>query len=152
MKLLKWLSVTDRFTKAYLDEQMAPFGINSSQHMYLLKICAQPGISQDSLLNSFYVHPSNIVRMIAALEKRGYITRTPCLQDKRTWLLYPTELALSIVDDIKRICRETETLLLEEFSAEEQIAVENALWQMGKRITQKLHIERAEDIYDDINK
>ena len=38
MKLLKWLSVADRFAKSYLDDQLAPLGINSSQHMYLLKI------------------------------------------------------------------------------------------------------------------
>ena len=50
MKLLKWLSVADRFAKSYLDERLAPLGLNSSQHMYLLKVCDQPGISQDSLL------------------------------------------------------------------------------------------------------
>ena len=34
MKILKWLSVADRFYKIYLDKQLAPFGINSSQHMF----------------------------------------------------------------------------------------------------------------------
>ena len=75
MKLLKWLSVADRFTKAYLDQRLEPLGINSSQHMYLLKICGNPGISQDSLLETFYVHPSNIVRTVAALERKGFLTR-----------------------------------------------------------------------------
>ena len=44
MKLLKWISVADRLTKSYLDNQFAALGINSSQHMYLLKICRNPGI------------------------------------------------------------------------------------------------------------
>ena len=70
MKLLKWLSVTDRFAKTYLDSKLAPLGINSSQHIYLLKLCDQPGILQDSLLEYFYVHPSNIVRTISTLEKK----------------------------------------------------------------------------------
>lgn len=48
MKLLKWLSVTDRFAKTYLDSKLAPLGINSSQHMYLLKLCDQPGIHWDT--------------------------------------------------------------------------------------------------------
>ena len=69
MKLLKWLSVTDRFYKIYLDKQLAPFGINNSQYMFLIKICRSPGILQDSLMDMFYVHPSNIVRTVAALEK-----------------------------------------------------------------------------------
>lgn len=46
MKLLKWLSVTDRFYKIYLDKQLAPFGINNSQYMFLIKICRSPGILQ----------------------------------------------------------------------------------------------------------
>ena len=63
MKLLKWLSVTDRFYKIYLDKQLAPFGINNSQYMFLIKICRSPGILQDSLMDMFYVHPSNIVQI-----------------------------------------------------------------------------------------
>ena len=77
MQLLKWLSVTDRFYKIYLDKQLAPYGINNSQYMFLIKICRSPGILQDSLLNMFYVHPSNIVRTVATLEKQGMITRSP---------------------------------------------------------------------------
>ena len=68
MQLLKWLSVTDRFYKISLDKQLAPYGINNSQYMFLIKICRSPGILQDSLMDMFYVHPSNIVRTVAALE------------------------------------------------------------------------------------
>ena len=64
MQLLKWLSVTDRFYKIYLDKQLAPYGINNSQYMFLIKICRSPGILQDSLMDMFYVHPSNIVRTV----------------------------------------------------------------------------------------
>ncbi len=68
MNILKWLSVTDRFSKVYLDNQFAQFGINSSQYLYILKICDCPGILQESLIESIYVHPSNIVRTVSALE------------------------------------------------------------------------------------
>ena len=72
MKLIKWLSVADRYTKIYLDNMLAPLGINSSQHMYLLRICDNPGISQDSLINCFYIHPSNIVRTIQPWRKTAF--------------------------------------------------------------------------------
>ena len=84
MNILKWLSVTDRFSKVYLDNQFAQFGINSSQYLYILKICDCPGILQESLIESIYVHPSNIVRTVSALEKKGYITRDAYDKDKRT--------------------------------------------------------------------
>ena len=112
MQLLKWLSVTDRFYKIYLDKQLAPYGINNSQYMFLIKICRSPGILQDSLLNMFYVHPSNIVRTVATLEKQGMITRSPNDKDKRTCKLYPTERALSIIDEIQMICEKTEALFI----------------------------------------
>ena len=149
MKLIKWLSVADRFTKAYLDEKLAPYGINSSQHMYLLKICAQPGITQEALLETFYVHPSNVVRMVTALERKGFLKREPCSRDKRTWSLYPTEKALSVAEGVERACQETEAHLLEKLSGEEGHALERMLFQIGKGMAQKMNIKRKEDEFDE---
>ena len=149
MKLLKWLSVADRFAKIYLDNQLAPFGINSSQHMYLLKVCNQPGITQDSFLNSFYVHPSNIVRMIISLEKRGLLTRVSCENDKRTWCLYPTKKALEIVEQVNIACARTEAVLTEQLSEEEKAMFEGLLMKAGKQIANELHVERMEDEFDE---
>ena len=35
--LIKWLSITDRRTKMYMDRILEPLGINSSQHIFLIK-------------------------------------------------------------------------------------------------------------------
>ena len=149
MQLLKWLSVTDRFYKIYLDKQLAPYGINNSQYMFLIKICRSPGILQDSLLNMFYVHPSNIVRTVATLEKQGMITRSPNDKDKRTCKLYPTDLALSAFEEIQTVCGKTETLLLQGFSEEEKKLFADFLMRAGKNITAELHIERKEEEFND---
>lgn len=149
MKILKWLSVADRFYKIYLDKQLASFGISSSQYMFLIKICHSPGILQDSLMNMFYVHPSNIVRTIAALEKQGMITRSPNDQDKRTWKLYPTDHALSVFEEIQAVCEKTEELLLQGFDEKEKNLFTDLLMKAGKNITAELHIERKEEEFDD---
>lgn len=149
MKLLKWLSVADRFYKIYLDKQLASFGINSSQYMFLIKICDCPGILQDSLMDMFYVHPSNIVRTIAALEKQGMITRSLNVQDKRTWKLYPTDRALSVLEEIRTVCKNTENLLLQGLSEAEKNLFVELLMKAGKNITTELHIERKEEEFND---
>lgn len=149
MKLLKWLSVTDRFTKIFLDNQLAPMGINSSQYMYLLKICNEPGILQDSFLSSIYVHPSNIVRTIAVLEKNGFITRVPYEKDKRTSCLYPTQKALSVSDRIRDICNHVEAVLTKGLSDAEQEKFGRYLHYMGKQITKEMSIERIGDEFDE---
>lgn len=149
MKLLKWLSVTDRFYKIYLDKQLAPFGINNSQYMFLIKICRSPGILQDSLMDMFYVHPSNIVRTIAALEKQGMLTRSPNDKDKRTCKLYPTDRALSVIDKVEAVCKKTESLLLQGITDSDQELFMNLLVQAGKNITAELHIERKGEEFND---
>lgn len=149
MKILKWLSVADRFYKIYLDKQLAPFGINSSQHMILIKICDSPGILQDSLMDIFYIHPSNIVRTVIALEKQGMITRSPNDKDKRTWELYPTDRALAVLEKIRTVCERTESLLLQGIDGTEKELFIDLLMRAGKNITAELHIERKEEDFDD---
>lgn len=146
--LLKWLSVTDRFSKLYLDKQLAAWGINSSQHMFLIKICEHLGIAQDSLMDTMYLHPSNIVRTVAALENKGLLIRKPCQEDKRTCLLYPTPQAIAIITDVESACTQTEAVLLQGFSQEEQEQFEASLMRMGKNITSSMQIYREEDEFD----
>lgn len=148
MKLLKWISVADRLTKSYLDSQFAPLGINSSQHMYLLKICRNPGILQDALIQSFYIHPSNIVRMVSALEKNGFLTKETYDKDKRTCRLYPTQKALDITEQVQNICDHAETLLLAGLSDEEKMIFGEALVRAGKNIAEKTGMERMKDEFD----
>ena len=148
MKILKWLSIADRFAKVYLDRQLAPLGLNSSQHMFLIKICQQPGILQDSLIDTFYLHPSNIVRTVIVLERNGFITRTPYDKDKRTWQLYPTDKAEAIIRQIKAACEQTEAVLLQGFTEEEAARFEESLVMAGKQITKECNIRRKEDESD----
>lgn len=148
MKILKWLSIADRFAKVYLDRQLAPLGLNSSQHIFLIKICQQPGILQDSLIDTFYLHPSNIVRTVMVLERNGFITRTPYDKDKRTWQLYPTDKAEAIIRQIKAACEQAEAVLLQGFTEEEAARFEENLFMAGKQITKECNIRRKEDESD----
>lgn len=146
--LLKWLSVTDRFSKLYLDKLLAAQGINSSQHMFLIKICENPGLLQESLMNTFYLHPSNIVRTVASLENKGLLTRKPCEEDRRTCRLYPTDQAMAVIARVEAACTQTEAILLQDFSTKEREAFEKSLKRIGKNITSAMNIYRKEDEFD----
>lgn len=146
--LLKWLSVADRFSKLYLDKMLAAHGINSSQHMFLIKICENPGILQDSLIDTIYLHPSNIVRTVASLENKGLLIRKPCEEDRRTCRLYPTCQAMDMIEDVKAACIEAEAVLLQGFSDEEKTLFEKSLMLTGKNIASAMKIYREEDEFD----
>lgn len=91
--MVKWLSIGDRYTKMYLDKQLAGIGLNSSQYMYIIEICQNPGITQDQFISLFYLNPSNITRALIRLEQEGFIEKRSNPMDKRTCRLYPTERA-----------------------------------------------------------
>ena len=146
--LLKWLSVADRFSKLYLDKLLAVHGLNSGQHMFLIKICKNPGLLQDSLIDTIYLHPSNIVRMVAALENKGFLTRKPCEKDKRTWQLFPTDKAVALIADVDAACAQTEAVLLQNFSEDEKVEYKKSLIHMGKNIASAMNVYQEEDEFD----
>ena len=120
IQLIKWLSIADRYTKMHLDQQMASLGLNNSQFMYLVKICKEPGITQDQFMSYFYIHPSNVTRGIAALVKAGFVVRKKNPDDGRTHCLYPTDKGFSAREKINAICSAWSSDLLAGLSDKEQ--------------------------------
>ena len=128
--LLKWISITDRHNKIYLDKKLKDIGLNSSQHFYILKIYENPGITQDKLIDIIHLNPSNITRALCQLEKLGFIERVAKKDDKRTYNLYPTDKALEVYPKINKIINEWKNFLLSNFSKEEK----ECLLKLSKKI------------------
>ena len=123
---------------------------DQQQSAYLsLKSLRSSGNFPGALLDSVYVHPSNVVRMVASLEKKGFLTRTPCEQDKRTWQLYPTQRALDISGQIRAACEETESVLLHGLTAQAQADFQATLSQVGRKMAREQGIVRTGDEFDD---
>ena len=93
---IKWVSITSRHTAMHMDRVLAPYGLNASQYMYIVRVCEQPGLTQDRFLQMFYIHPSNVTRAILALEKQGFLERRCNPKDRRTFCVYPTQKALDV--------------------------------------------------------
>lgn len=131
MNLIKWLSISDRHTKMYLDRSLAPLGLNSSQHMYVLKICETPGVTQDQFIHFFYLHPSNVTRTLSALEKAGFLRRERNPEDQRTCRLFPTRRALEARPQILSLLRRWQEQVMEPFSPEEREVFLTLLQRLG---------------------
>lgn len=150
MEFFKWLSITDRYTKMHLDRQLAPLGLNSSQHMYIARICNEPGITQDQFIALFHIHPSNVTRSIAYLAKTGFIKKEPHFKDKRTYCLYPTEKAMQANKQILIILDNWHDTLLQDFSTEERACFFSFLNKAGQKaiaeLTQEIELENEETL------
>ncbi len=144
METIKWLSVTDRHTKMYLDKRLESLGLNSSQHMFVIRICEEPGISQEKMFSSFYLHPSNITRAIAALEKQGFLIREPNPEDKRTCCLIPTDKAKETYPRIKEIVQSWYDTALDGFTEEEKKLLERLVRRTGQALLDIMREEARE--------
>ena len=120
-ELIKWASVLNWNLSSLLDKKLEPFGINSSQFFYILKICRDPGRTRESIFHEVHRNPSNVSRALIVLEEKGYIIKEPSKTDRRTCYLYPTEKAKAVYDEIKTIVYTCNQEVIETFSEEEKV-------------------------------
>ncbi len=102
-----------------LDELCMKYHIAGSQHPIITIICRNPGTPQLELMNWLRMNPSTITRNVTAAINHGYIERKRMESDKRNWLLYPTQKALDIYDEIVKLYDDTMKEMLEPLSEEE---------------------------------
>ena len=130
----------------YRTSRYESLGLGSYQDSYILNVCAHPGITQEVLSRLIYIHKSNVARQLGSLEEKGFIRRETDPSDKRNMLVYPTEKAYAVLDEIKRVNAEWDRIMLEGFSEEEREEVERLsalLAERAKKIIEKE--EKTED-------
>lgn len=124
----------------YRTSRYESLGLGSYQDSYILNVCAHPGITQEGLSKLIYIHKSNVARQLGSLEEKGFIRRETDPSDKRNMLVYPTEKAYAVLDEIKRVNAEWDRIMLEGFSEEEREEVERLsalLAERAKKIIEK---------------
>ena len=105
---------------------LAQEGLNGYQHTYILKLCNNPGISQEQLSRMLYVNKSTVTRQLALLEQGGFVTRKPGSADKRTMLVYPTAKAEAVYPKVKTAAQAWNDKLTEGLTEQER---DWLLWQ-----------------------
>ena len=149
VRFMKYVGEIWRCAALYRTEQYEKLGIGCYQDQYLVKICEQPGISQEEIAESLFVHKSNVARQVAALEEngfrgallkavdacveKGFVERRPDAADKRILRAYPTEKAQAVAEEIRRIRSEWTRRLLEGMSEEEKAAASQLMCRLAER-------------------
>lgn len=108
-------------------------GIGAGHSSYIMILCRHPGISQDALAKRICVNKSNVTRHLAQLEKNGYVERKQSETDKRVILVYPTEKAYAIVEEVRGVSGEWKQYLMEGFSDDEIEMLTDMLHRMAKK-------------------
>lgn len=119
--IMKFINRSSRCFTLYRNNKLENEGINGYQHLYIIKICRNPGISQEELVKEIYVNKSSVARQLSLLEQGGFIKREPLKQDRRQLLVYPTDKAFEIFPKVLKVREDWNNRLLEDFQEEEKI-------------------------------
>lgn len=133
MRFMKYVGEIWRCAGLYRAVQYEDLGIGCFQDQYLAKICESPGIAQEEIAADLFVNKSNVARQVASLEEKGFVERRPDAQDKRILRVYPTEKALSVLEQVRRIRRTWTEQLLAEMGEEEREAVSEMMERLAER-------------------
>lgn len=137
--LHRQFSLLRKMGSIYLDHHLDAYGLSHNYSTYLLHICKTEGVRQDHLADHLRVNRSTTKRAIDHLVSFGYVTREVYELDKRKYCLYPTDKAYDILDEIRRLKKEWDSIITEELSDDEKKLVYDLNEKMLK--TSKLYVK-----------
>ena len=118
-KFMKTLNNISRSQLTFRAERLKAEGICATHHSFILAICHNKGRSQEQLSRELCLNKSTVARTLNYLEEKGYVVREANPQDKRSFLVYPTDKMLEIYPLVVSITREWNESLCEGISSGE---------------------------------
>ena len=134
--IIKTMNEITRCGMQYRNDNLEPLGLKSCHASYLLEICRNPGISQDTLARRICINKSNIARQIVVLEEGGFVERRSSQEDKRVMELYPTDKTMELLPELRKILGGWSRYLTQDFTEQEIELLARMLDSMRERAAQ----------------
>lgn len=89
------ISILNRQAQMYLNNALKDLDIGSSEHVFLISLLKEDGITQEELSARLYIDKAATARALKSLEEKGYVRREADTQDKRAKQVFITPKASS---------------------------------------------------------
>ena len=134
-QIIKDITEIARCGAQFRNDNLAELELKGCHASYLLEICRNPGISQDTLARRICINKSNIARQLVVLEEGGFVRRQPSQEDKRVMEIYPTDKTLELMPRIRQILGQWSRYLTQDLTEEEVELLSKVLTSMKSRAT-----------------
>ncbi|MFZ7946294.1 MarR family winged helix-turn-helix transcriptional regulator [Neobacillus sp. 19] len=84
----------------FVNDKLKAIQLTNEQNLLMALLWEREGISQNEMAAKLNKDKAGIARMISTLEKKGYIRRKSCPNDKRSVEVYLTEEGRKLGDDV----------------------------------------------------
>ena len=94
--VLRRIGTISRIVAYISNVKFKEFALQNGQHIFVTRICENPGINLAQLTQILDVDKSTTTKVIQKLEKAGYVIKKHNENNKKSFALFPTEKAKEV--------------------------------------------------------
>lgn len=133
-EILREIGMIARALDSISNIEFKEFDLTKGQYLYLVRICENPGIIQEKLIEMIKVDRSTAARAIQKLEMNGFIEKKEDQHNKKIKKLFPTEKGKTVYPFIKRENDYSNLVALEGFTEKEEATTFELLQRIRRNI------------------
>ena len=128
------LGRVDRGVRAELKERLRAYGLSVPEYTTLSVLQTRPGLSNAQLARRSLITPQSMNQVVAALERRGLIERTPDPAHQRILRTTLTRAGEKLLDELAGMVTALEDEILADLSPEQRDALVEGLRSCMRRL------------------
>ena len=133
-EILREIGMIARALDSISNIEFKEFDLTKGQYLYVVRICENPGIIQEQLLDMIKVDRSTATRALQKLETNGFIEKKEDPDSKKNKRLFPTEKGETVYPFIKSENVYSGQVALQGFSEDEKETAFNLLQRIRKNV------------------
>lgn len=133
-EILREIGMIARALDSISNIEFKELELTKGQYLYLVRICENPGIIQEQLLDLIKVDRSTATRALQKLESNGFIEKQSDTDNKKIKKIYPTEKARQAYPFIIRENKHSNAVALDGFTEQEATEIERYLRRIRENI------------------
>lgn len=133
-EILREIGMIARALDSISNLEFKELSLSKGQYVYIVRICENPGIIQEQLIELIKVDRSTATRVLQKLEAGGFIEKRPDALNKKIKKIFPTAKGKSIYPSIIREHKHSNDVALTGFSESEKDEVFEYLHRIRKNI------------------
>lgn len=118
----------------YLTKLLAPVRLAPEQSLLLALLLEKEGLSQNEIANQLNKDKASIARMIASLEKKGYVRKVSSKKDRRSVNVFVTEEGRKLEPILSEVDIKINEVIEKGFSASEYSTLKTLLSRIQNNI------------------
>ena len=134
-----------RLLRKKFDQRARALGFSRSQWQVLVHLSRHEGINQSGLAEILEIENITLGRQVDRLEEAGWVERRADRNDRRARLLYMTEKAVPVMEQMRVLAEETRNEVLDCINAADREVLVDLLTAVRANISERTAPRKAGD-------